>query len=860
MTDAATVFFQGLLFFILLHIIGHPITTFILRRRGIPAKLTNLDFIERLPLEFVVGGILIYITALITTPFKGFTAFACWAITGTTALFYLYMHRTGIVSFARRPSLHVLAGFSKRPSLFSWIAVLCFLLALAVRVVPISSFVLGSNQDISLHTLYTYSITRNAGIPDYAIAGFPLQTPIATHTILAYFSLLTGIPPEFVTFNSLVFFGAIIILAAYFFGSIIGSQEFGLLASILMVNISIYPIGITWGSPWLVLGLIIFFVASAVSISVFLENFKCRKSLIYTTFFPGVLTGFLASTYIPLYFILLVMFLLLIAFWRQAIRSKIVRLAIMIASGIPLFAIWIYRYFFVTQSYSPFFIEKSAAAIYDQALQASTTFLPLRNLYSPTVIINTISNWLTWSDKLGWPGAYVYVPLLSAGFFFLVYRLVRYRTHFFESLVPKYIVAIIGIIFLWGLNGPLGLFYIRGLGLDIMIGELDKIAPIIGTILLPFVIAYVLTSFGHFLSKYSKKITYTSYHIAIFLLSVSIAIVPLSQIWLVGNYNVFATSTESDYALLKWMNAEIPHDSDVLVNAFDAGQYVASIGGQKAFGIASTGVVFLSDQYEVLHYHIENQILNSTTVAIFRNINVDYVFVGGQSFRARWDPQYFLRNPLYFRTVQNINGSYLFAVKIPERSMTSGFVNSSDYLGFSNNETLIDMRHMAIYNLETGEGVHFEIALKDKSNNVLDIINSWNEPKEIQLSGINNPNTGINLRLVGSTYSFDLALLSISMNEISLGLSVEHAPEASMVYISYFPVHEVRQSNVRFFTDTVNDWSLPGTSIVQTILEGGATFFQIDPKGQTVLGYKDHLVMRSNTFVNFTTKTRPLEE
>ena len=98
------------------------------------------------------------------------------------------------------------------------------------------------------------------------------------------------------------------------------------------------------------------------------------------------------------------------------------------------------------------------------------------------------------------------------------------------------------------------------------------------------------------------------------------------------------------------------------------------------------------------------------------------------------------------------------------------------------------------------------------------------------------------------------------MNEISLGLSVEHAPEASMVYISYFPVHEVRQSNVRFFTDTVNDWSLPGTSIVQTIREGGATFFQIDPKGQTVLGYKDHLVMRSNTFVNFTTKTRPLEE
>jgi hypothetical protein len=62
------------------------------------------------------------------------------------------------------------------------------------------------------------------------------------------------------------------------------------------------------------------------------------------------------------------------------------------------------------------------------------------------------------------------------------------------------------------------------------------------------------------------------------------------------------------------------------------------------------------------------------------------------------------------------------------------------------------------------------------------------------------------------------------------------------------------------FTDTVNDWLLPGTSTVQTIREGGATIFQLDPKGQTVLGYKDHLVMCSNTFVNFTIKTSPLEE
>jgi hypothetical protein len=70
MTDATGIFFQGLLFFLLLHIIGHPIITVVLRRRGIPWRLKSLDFIERLPLEFVAGGIVVYIVALLMTPLR----------------------------------------------------------------------------------------------------------------------------------------------------------------------------------------------------------------------------------------------------------------------------------------------------------------------------------------------------------------------------------------------------------------------------------------------------------------------------------------------------------------------------------------------------------------------------------------------------------------------------------------------------------------------------------------------------------------------------------------------------------------------------------------------------------------------
>jgi uncharacterized membrane-anchored protein len=858
MTDATGIFFQGLLFFLLLHIIGHPIITVVLRRRGIPWRLKSLDFIERLPLEFVAGGIVVYIVALLMTPFKGFNAFTSWGVTGMAAVFYLYQHRKGIASVFRQPSLRSLVETFVNHSLYSWVAIICFIIALAIRVGPISNFLLGSNQDISMHTLYTYSIVENAGIPNSAIPGYLLQTPVATHTILAYFSVFTATAPEFVTFHGLVFFGAIAVLAAYLFGSMLHSQEFGLYVSILMVSISVFPIGITWGSPWLVLGILSFFVTSAVAIPVFSESYELSRSWIYTGIFIGILSGFLASVYVPLYVIFLLTLLLLIIVSRQDIPRKLGGLVITFAAGIPLFAIWIYRYFFVHVSHSTFFVEGAAAALYEQALRASTTFLPLRYFYSPSVIIDTIGNWLTWSSKLDWPGAYVFVPLLGAGCFFLFYQFIKQKSNSFRDPVLKYIIAMIIVVFLWGLNGPLGVFYVPDYGLSIMIGELDKIAAIMGTILLPFIIAYLLISLNQFLSKHSKA-NHTPYHMVFFLLSVSIAIVPLSQAWLVSNYNMYATSTESDYALLKWMNSEIPAESDVLINPFDAGQYVPSIGGQKAFGIASTGVVYLNEQYAVLHYHINNQILDNLTVAVLRNVDVDYIFVGGYAWKENWDAQYFIRNPLYFRIVYKIENSYLFAVKIPDKNLNTGFVNNTDYLGFSNSEMLIDLKHMAMYNLETGEGVQFEISLKDDSNNVEDLINPWNVPKKIEVLSTDDNNSSITFSILGN-YSYNLALSSNKMKEISLNLSVEGAPKSSMVYFSYYPVYDVKQSNIHFCTENLGDWSLPNKSMVQTIRKGGATSFDLIPNTHSVLGWEDYILVRSNTFVNIALKTRSLNE
>ena len=846
-----------MLFLILFHVIGHPIVALVLRNSRFPQKLANLDFVQRLPLEFVTGGAVIYVVTVVITPFQGFNALACWIVTCVAAVFYLLLHLTRIASF-------------HTPSRYSLVAFAGFVLALAIRVGPMSNFVLGSNQDISWHTLLTYSIINNGGIPFSVIQPFVLQVPLGVQTNLAYFSLISGIPAEMVAFHSTVLFSVLIGLAAYLFGSIICSKRFGLYVSLIMVAFSYYPSAITWGSDWLLLGLAVFFVAAALVFPFNSENLPFTRSGLVVAFLPALITGFLASTYIPLYVILLIVSIFFVLLSRKEIVNRLKRLGLIFVLGIPLFALWLYRFFFLSQPTGLYLANQSAAMMYNQAYTNAAFFLPIKNLYSPYVFLSTLRNWLTWDDQNGWTGAYFFFPLLVVGCIILSVYIVRRRFNAFSPHVPRYVMSVFLMMILWGLNGPLGLFYETGFGLGIMISELDKIAPIIGTILLPFIAACGLLSIQKFIRKRTKVRAWISGGVILILILGSVAIAPYTKTWLVGSYNDFATSTESDYELLNWMKTGISPDSVVLVHPFDAGQYVPSISGKRTIGIASTGILFVNQQYEDLNYHIRHNIMNSVTVSLFRELGIDYVFVGSNPFRERWDDQYFNdKHQLYFtpvssfRTIGNNLSSILFAVKIPDGSVGAGLVDNSFYTGISDGKTLIDFKHMAVYNLETGEGIQLEIGLRNQADEVLEKSNAWSQPQSVTVTTNGFQANTAHFTLTGSKYTFEISVSFQSADGINMHFSVENAPAKSSTYLTYFPIYNVTQSYVTLTTDNANRWPSKNLLPIKGVRPEGNTFFQIVPRNDVILSiYKDedstgYLTLISNAAFDATVSTLP---
>jgi hypothetical protein len=841
MIDQAIVVSQGLLLVLLLHLIGHPVVSLLLRRRNLPKRLADLDSVQRLPIEIVIGGAVIYATALALTPFHGFTFLACLTITTFFTMVYVVEHVLGFASF-------------KKPSLFSWIALIGFGLALAIRAGPISNYLLGSNQDVSWHTLITYSIIRDGGIPYSVIQPFILQVPIGSQTIFAYFSFLTTIPPEIITFNGLVIFSSIIGLAAYLFGSTLSSQKYGVYISLIMITISFYPSAITWGAGWIVLGLTIFFVAIALVIPFTSENLQMNKSFLIASILPAMVTGFLATTYTPLFVLLLPISIIAILLKRKDVLREFSKLAVIFALGIPLFALLIYRFFFVSQFYVKFIAEQSSAMTLDAASRAAAIFLPIKQLYLPNKIVATVGNWLLWDWQNGnssWPGHFALFFLLVLGAILLIHK---FRG--FNAPIARYLISVFIVTILWGLNSPLGFFYTTRYGLGIMLTELDKIAPILGTILLPVIAAYALVCVDNFLSKNRKRAIQISACIILVVMSISIVIAPGAQLWINGNYAIFATASDSDYQMLKWMNTNIPLNSTVLIHPYDAGQYVPSIGGQNAVGIASTGIVFITIQYANLFAQINNTILDKTTVNLLRTQKIDYIFVGSQAIGGpRWNPDFFLRNPIYFQLVRNIELTYLFAVKIPDKDIAPRVVNNSNYIGLATQESILDLRNMAIYNLVTGEGVYVEVGLRDQSNNSLEALTHWAPASSIRVSEKSNE-LGADFVLSGQKYTFDVSLSSTDSQNIRFGLSAANAPQNSSVYFSYFPVNEIWQNGSDFTPTNDSTWASSSHLPVEGFQTNGGTSYQIIPTNQdAILSYTYYLTVRCESHLDAVLRT-----
>ncbi len=663
------ILFYSLLYLGLLYIIGHPTLVILRRFPTVNSLLEAFDPVERLPIEFVVGGAVVYSWCLIATPFGAFTYASSWILT------LIFVALNIAVLFRDQPNLN---NISK----YSWAALGAFFLGLIFRIVPMQGYILGSVTDSALHTLFVYSIIRVGGIPQSVFSGSVLQFPQGLHAVLAYFSMISGLPPELVTFYELAFFNATILLAVYCLGKVLVSKQFALILVLILLIISVYPIAITWGGQIIPWGFTIFFVSLALIFQKFVNADSLRMPRDQLMFvLPGILLGYLASTYAPLFALLfIILFLVMLLEHKQFLR-QLQSISILIVASLPLFGIWIFRYVVVSNYNTPYLVNESSSAAFNAALVAGKQWFPYKYMTSIQAISQAIYNWVAWPVQVHYPGSTVLLTVLVIIGSGVMVLAIFSRNHLsLPRNLLYYVLGALITILIWGADNPVGLFYYASGSFSILTTELNKATAIAGTILTPFIAAvpiYVLlllAAQGKILRPKHRK--YVAVIVFSALIVANLVIVPFGEQWLTGNYGVYAVTSNSDYQLLKWMRTGIPDNAVVLVNPYDAGQYVQSIANKTALG-TFTGITYPSLQYQRVFTLLAHGIVNQTTVSLLKTLNVSYIFVGSRAIQFGWNPELFITHCLSFKVVQNYYNSFLFQVistQVAAASVTCNYI------------------------------------------------------------------------------------------------------------------------------------------------------------------------------------------
>jgi hypothetical protein len=854
-----------------LHIIGHPLLKIIQRIELLDRPISELDFVQRLPVEFVLGGTVIYIWALIASPFHWFNIFSSFALTALFGILYGAQYFT-----TKRPTKETIMNIWRELPRFSQIALGIFGLSVILRVIPQGGFVIGSVPDTALHTIFVYSILHNAGIPQSALPGLVVQVPQGFQILTAYFTMISSIPPEMLLFYEIAYFNAIVVIAAYTFSSILISKEYALIVEILMAGISYYPIAITWGAQWIPWGLAIFFVFFTFAIPRFIKNEPFQGKRLAGLIIPGIFLGYLASTYTPLYVLCIISLIALIIIAGKQMLARASWLAFMILVSLPLLAIWIYRNFVTIPSYtaSSYNLQQEYANANSSAYNAAFQFLPYRQFTSLSGISRAIYNWAFWQSQNFWPGALaLFTGLIVLGTAFLVLVIISRDRTLLPSNFHKYLAAIIVTIFIWGLDSPLGLFFFPAGALGILSSELNKLSVISGTILLPFLasipiyLILVLADEKKILRGIPRK-KITNYLI-VALIMVLLILSPFEIIWLHGNYGVYDITTSSDYQLLQWMKTGIPSNATVLVNPYDSGQYVPTVANKTAVDITTTGITFLNPTYERASRLLSENILNSTTISLIRSLNVSYVYVGSYAVQSAWNPQLFINNRLDFLVVKNFSSSYLFKVIIPPPNATTtlfGPVYNDGFVGISDNRTLLDFNDMSIVNLDTGGYKYFEIvanATKSSNSNGTkiqsEIISHLYPPKSVSV--IYQNSTFVKVSLVGQNGTALISARPVLNQYINCSVVYTGANMSKLAF-GIFPITTILESNLNMTVGHQTIWSDPGNVPLLGFSLGDISYVSLNPENGLQLSVANQTIFlsapRIDNSMSFSITTSPL--
>jgi len=283
MIESTLDIFLSLLFFMFsLAVIGEPLRVLLSRFSRL---FKNLDILQVLVLNVFLGGLILYMIAIM--PFGLFSSATMWIVLCFSVSFVvveLLIRRLGLPK--KSDALRCTVVFS------------IFLVALWIRLIPVSDLIFGSIHDTSLHSLFVQLLLENRQVPvllqPYATEG--IVYPQGFHPTVAYFVYISDFLVPSAVLYVTILFSALSVLGAYYIGKNLSSKwYFGVSLALVAAFIASYPKYITWGSNAFVASIPLYFVCLSFVPSLLKEK---REFGVSEMVVIGILFGYLAAIHL----------------------------------------------------------------------------------------------------------------------------------------------------------------------------------------------------------------------------------------------------------------------------------------------------------------------------------------------------------------------------------------------------------------------------------------------------------------------------------------------------------------------------------------------------------------------------------
>ncbi|UCE96878.1 MAG: hypothetical protein JSV51_04635 [Candidatus Bathyarchaeota archaeon] len=633
------IYLLGLLFF--LAVFGELLRSLVNKFTHL---FSDLDIVQAFLLDVYLGGAMLYSLALF--PFRLFG----WFFVQT----FFVISLTVLILFNSRKFLSGKRVVVRNNiTVHAIVVILLFMFMFWVVTLPIDKFVLGSIHDTSLHSLFTQVIIENEMIPQTLQPYLPegLVFPQGASVIFALATFLFGWTPAKSVFYCTPLFISISILGAYYLGQKISKKaSFGLIFSIAIGFVGTHPRILTWGGNNFAVAFPFFLLCLALLIDIFSSACELRKREVIII---GLLFGYLASIYFTAFMVIVISLTLWLVYammLRQGDGVKRVKifLIILIFSLLPIipnifkFVIW-YPY-------------------------------PGHNIGLPSDV-TARSIWAFPSPL--WPFEiirdYSYPQLFKAMIFILlvcgILSLIFSKP--LKSRLSKNILILIGCTF--AIPEALIILSWHFSFLRMITGATTCVILFVSLDLLVAFFAYdIFSSFGRRIRAFPAgrhKIRASlrfSFLLYVMLMPFFFNALYVDSELLVSHYSAYAVTTQDDYELMLWMRDNLDDDAQILINSFDAGNFVSSIA-QKASTYPFTWSQS-SQAYGKLVENIHLGRFTSSEYITMERLGITHVFLGSQSSfwwigDKNWYPRFFTSNP-NFKLSKSVGGAYLYEFQL----------------------------------------------------------------------------------------------------------------------------------------------------------------------------------------------------